>query len=330
MIQHPGILALLAASLIISGMLSYAGWFGIRIARAWDLSSGSERQLTLERRTYLIATIVHYVLLFQILSLFLYLYTADDLHPLFTGAMCAAGTLHVNQYGYATLGMKVFNCLLAGSWLIINHADTKGYDYPLIRPKYLLLAVLALLVLLESVLQLAYFLNLNGETITSCCGSLFGSGRPTVAGELASLPHGVMRPLFFISIAATFCCGIWLYLKQSGGYLYAFSSGISWIISIISIISFIGLYYYELPTHHCPFCILQKEYGYVGYLLYATLFGAVTSGIGIGILMPFRRIPSLAHYLPRLQQHLTLFSLLCYLLFTLTVTYRMLTSALRL
>jgi len=41
----------------------------------------------------------------------------------------------------------------------------------------------------------------------------------------------------------------------------------------MAILSFISVYFYELPTHHCPFCILQKEYGYVGYPLYLTLFG---------------------------------------------------------
>ena len=33
---------------------------------------------------------------FQLASLFLFIYTADHLHPLFVGAMCAAGTLYVN------------------------------------------------------------------------------------------------------------------------------------------------------------------------------------------------------------------------------------------
>ena len=131
MIQHPAILALMTASLIISGLLLYAGWFAIQILKNWDLASGSELQLQLERRTYLIATIMSYALLFQIISLFLYLYTADGLHILFTGAMCAAGTLQVNSYGYPALILKLINCLLAGCWLIVNHTDTRGYDYPL-------------------------------------------------------------------------------------------------------------------------------------------------------------------------------------------------------
>ena len=330
MIQHPAILALMTASLIISGLLLYAGWFGIQILRNWDLASGSELQLQLERRTYLIATIMSYALLFQTISLFLYLYTADALHILFTGAMCAAGTLQVNSYGYPTLIMKLTNCLLAGSWLIINHADTKGYDYPLIKPKYLMLLGLVLLVLTETVLQFNYFLHLKGDMITSCCGSLFGSDKPSIAGELAGLPHRIMQPLFFGTMFMLFCCGIRLYLKGTGGYLYAVVSTLAFTVCLASLISFIGLYYYELPTHHCPFCILQKEYGYIGYLLYATLLGGMISGSSIGLLMPFGKSPSLAPYLPRLRQRLILLSLSCYLLFTVLVSYRMLTTDFRL
>jgi hypothetical protein len=35
---------------------------------------------------------------------------------------------------------------------------------------------------------------------------------------------------------------------------------------------FFGTYIYELPTHHCPFCMLQKEYNYIGYIIYIFLF----------------------------------------------------------
>jgi len=71
MIQHPAILALTVASLLTGLMLIYAGWYGTRILEKWDLQSGSELQLDLERRTYLISVILSYALLFQIGSLFL-------------------------------------------------------------------------------------------------------------------------------------------------------------------------------------------------------------------------------------------------------------------
>ena len=330
MMQHPAIMALLITSLIICAMMLYASWYGRQILGKWDLSSGSELQLTLERRTYLISTILSYALLFQILSLFLYIFTADDLHILFTGAMCAAGTLNVNSYGYPTLILKLVNCILAGVWLIINYADTRGYDYPLIKAKYILLGILALLVLLETLLMFKYFSLLKGDVITSCCGSLFSSDKPSIAGDIAGLPHSIMQPVFFAAMGATLVCGLVFLWNGRGGYLFPLISSLTFVIAAASLISFIALYYYELPTHHCPFCILQKEYGYAGYVLYAALLGGAVTGIGAGVLMPFRRCASLAQVVPSLQRKLVMVTVLLYLLFALLVSYRMLSTDFRL
>jgi hypothetical protein len=60
-------------------MLGYSVYEGVRIIRHWDIDSGSEYQLDLERRTYLISTLMAYAMGFQLLSLFLFIYTADTL-----------------------------------------------------------------------------------------------------------------------------------------------------------------------------------------------------------------------------------------------------------
>ncbi len=330
MIQHPGILALLTTALLNSLMLVYASWHGIRILRSWDLASGSELQMALERRTYLITTILGYALFFQILSLFLFIYTADDLHTLFSGAMCAAGSLQVNRFGYPTLVLKTLNCLLAGIWLLINHADNKGYDYPLIRPKYLMLSLLTLLILLESGLLISYVLQLKGDLITSCCGSLFSAEHPGITGEIAGLPVRIMVPWFTISLIAAISSCCLFVLTGRGGYGVAITSGIFLVTALAAIISFISLYFYELPTHHCPFCILQKEYHGIGYPLYAALLGSSITGISVGFLMPARRIASLAPVLTDLQRRLALISLVLLLAFSGIVGYRILTTSFRL
>ncbi|MBE0558281.1 MAG: hypothetical protein IH628_13700, partial [Proteobacteria bacterium] len=91
----------------------------------------------------------------------------------------------------------------------------------------------------------------------------------------------------------------------------------------VSFISFISLYFYELPTHHCPFCVLQREYGYIGYLLYATLLAGVVSGLGVGVLTPFAGIRSLAGTLPSTQKRLTAVCLVAYFLFAGVSIFRM-------
>jgi hypothetical protein len=330
MMLHPSIMALFLSSLLISLMTLYAACYGILILRRWDIASGSELQLALERRTYLISTIIGYFLVFQLVSLFLFIQTADSICHLFIGAMCAVGTLTVNGFGYPTLLLKVITFILAGLWLILNHADNLGYDYPLIRAKFLLLLITAPFVLAETVAQGSYFLGLRPDIITSCCGSLFSHGSTGIASDILALPSIPMKIAYYGCFLMTFAAGARFYLNGKGGYLVALLSGLSFVVSIASVISFISLYFCEMPSHHCPFCLLQKEYGYVGYPLYGlTLLGTVT-GLGVGLLQPYRNKASLQKILPAVQQKLAAVSVISFFIFTAIVTWQMLFSSFKL
>ena len=219
MILHPAILALLSGSLLTGFILLSALLFSVRILARWDITSGSEYQLILERRTYLISTILNYAFAFQIFSLFLYIYTADNMHELFTGAMCAAGSLHVNSYGYPVLLLKIVNLMFAGTWLILNYADVRGYDYPLIRIKYALLLFMVPCVLLETVLQFLYFGNLHPDIITSCCGSLFSQEQSGIAADIVGLPFKPAMFAFYGVNCATIVSGCYFCLRVNASTL---------------------------------------------------------------------------------------------------------------
>ena len=330
MILDPNILALLVSSLLISMMTIHAACHGVLILRRWDLADGSEQQLALERRTYLISAMVGYFLAFQLVSLFLFIRTADSICHLFVGAMCAVGALTVNGFGYPTLLLKVVTCILAGLWLILNHTDNQGYDYPLIKAKYLLLLIMAPVILAETVTQGIYFLGLRPDIITSCCGSLFSQASRGIASEMAALPGVPAMIFFYAGMVVTWITGGWLFLTGKGGYLFAGICGITFAVSIISIISFISLYIYEMPSHHCPFCLLQKEYGYVGYPLYLLLLSGTVTGLGVGLIQPFREKESLRHVIPVLQRNLAAVSVGSWCLLTTIVTWRILFSDFRL
>ena len=326
MILHPAIIALLVSSCMISFLTLYADYYGILIIRKWDIRSGSGNQLELERRTYLISTILAYVFGFQLFSLFLYVYTADSLCTLFTGAMCAVGTLQVNSYGFPVLLLKLANFVLAGFWLIVNYADNRGYDYPLIRIKYAFLALLTPFIVAETVLQALYFLGLHADIITSCCGSLFSDSGSGITSSMSSVPPSLMKIIFFVTMATALGASVLFYRTGKGAYFHGLVSAVLLPVALVSLISFIGPYIYELPMHHCPFCVLRKEYGYVGYPLYLTLLSGAVSGMGVGILMPFRKRTSLVDVIPALQKKLALFSFVCYALFAIIVLYRIFTS----
>ena len=175
MIVNPAIIALIGGSLLTVGFAVYACAWGVEILRHWNLASGSSRQLELERRTHLISTIMAWLLSLEIFSLFLFIYTADHLHPMFVGAMCAAGSLHVNAFGYPTLVVKIASVLACGVWLIVNHCDNRAENCPLIRFKYRMLVGITAVIIVAALLQMAYLKRLNAHVITSCCGTLFSS-----------------------------------------------------------------------------------------------------------------------------------------------------------
>ncbi|MEI7702979.1 MAG: hypothetical protein WCK73_00120 [Deltaproteobacteria bacterium] len=304
MILHPSVLALVGSALLVGALLVYSAFWGARIVQSWDLSSGSELQLALERRTHLISTLLGYVLVFGLASLFLFVFTADSLAPLFTGAMCAAGSLHASRYGYPTLLLQIGGFALAAIWLIVNRADSLGYDYPLVRFKYRFLLALTPVLLAETALRAAYFLDLKPEVITSCCGSLFGSGGRGFGSDLAGLPPSLAGGVFVALLLGANGARMVFRISGRGGWLLGALSALSLPVGLAAVVSWLSPYVYELPTHHCPFCLLQGEYHWIGYPLYAALLGGSLTGAGVGVLMPFRSIPSLDVELPAYQRRL--------------------------
>lgn len=311
----PPILALLFASSLLALMLAAAAGFAVQLLRRWDLASGSPAQIALERRTYLMATLVGLVLVLQPFTLALFVYNADRMAPLFTGAMCAVGTLSVNPWGFPDLYARLAVFFLAAAWLILDHLDNQGWDYPLIRRKYALLLVLAPAALVEAGLAWAYFLNLRPDVITSCCGSLFGDSGKGVSSDLAALTPETAMAVFWGTLAVTGLAGVHFLVRGRGGRLYGTLALASFPVALAGVVAFLSLYIYEHPHHHCPFCLLQAEHGHAGWWLYPPLFLASVAGLGVALTAPQVRFPSLAAAAPALARRLTTISLTGFALF---------------
>ncbi len=326
MMLNPAIIALLLGSALVCAYAAYASITGIQILRWWDMESGSEQQLMLERKTYLVSTILSFVLAFELFSLLLFIHTADSIHGLFVGAMCAAGSLNVNDYGYPTLVLKIVNFFLCGIWMVMNHTDNKGYDYPLIRAKYKLLLALTALLALEGLLQASYFAEMEPDVITSCCGTLFSEDAQGFAADMAAIPPYTAKILLFSGMLLLLRIGLHACITGEGARLYSLLAGSMTALSVAAVVSVICLYYYELPTHHCPFCLLQKEYDYVGYPLYLTLFIGGILGTSAGVISGFRGCASLKSVIPGLQKRLCLVSMIAFLIFSMVAAYPMVFS----
>lgn len=349
MLFQPAIIALLLASAVSVAMLAAAAPFAWDLVRHWDISSGSERQLRLERRTYLMSTLLTFVFISQLAALLLFVFNADKMAVMFVGAMCAVGTLNVNAFGFPALIAQIVVFFLAAAWLVVNHADSRAYDYPLVRVKYRLLLGILPFVILAFVLQLEYFLNLKADVITSCCGSLFSGDAQTLAGDVAALSPRQALPLFYGALAlavgsAVFHAASHRPLSQGGsspgsllfkvpatkgakqtaragsGYFVAAFSAIAFAVALIGILSFVSLYVYQHPHHHCPFCLLKPEYDYQGYWLYVPLFTATAAGLGVGAVQPFARVASLADIVPGIAYRLSWIAAGGYIMFATVAT----------
>jgi hypothetical protein len=291
MILNPWVISMYVGILGMALLYSYALTISAQIVRYWDINSMEEGQLILERKAYLSSTIIQYGLGIEIVSIVLFYMTLESMAEVIPGAMCATGALKANIYGFPALFLKMAVAFVCAVWIIIHHVDTKLEDFHLTRFKYRCLFVLAPLLLCDLTLQFLYFLNLDPNVITSCCGVVFEIEGEGFGSSMASLPPETMMLTFFISIPILLSMGYFLATKKSaiGYYLYSLFGLILFVISILGIISFVAPYIYEMPTLHCPFNIMRREYHYIGYLLYAFLF----------IASFFSLVPGLSEFLKR-------------------------------
>ncbi|MFO7578501.1 MAG: hypothetical protein R6W66_12325 [Pelovirga sp.] len=320
MILHPGIIALLFGSFIVLLLMLRAGVVALEILWRWDSASSSAVQLRLERRTWLVSTLLNYAFAFQIFSLFLFIFTADDIHRLFIGAMCATGALNANLVGWLVLLLKVGMLFAAGIWLAVNHLDQCTEDTPLVRRKYVWLLLLIPVVLLDLLLQWEYFRGLRPQMITSCCGSLFSSSGEGVMSSLTGLAPLPAAALFFGTVLLYLLLLITTMVRRAIflRYLLFVAALLLFFAGMLGLVSFLSLYIYQMPGHHCPFDMLQGHYGFIGYPIYAGLFLATLAAMLPGICHPLARgSTSLTRELERCEKlwlRLALFGVLLFLL----------------
>ncbi|MEZ5841613.1 MAG: hypothetical protein R3D02_14710 [Hyphomicrobiales bacterium] len=328
MIFQAPILALLLVSALSGATLLWAAGFGVRVLRQWDLESGSRAQLELERRTHLVSTLLAFVMAVELFALLLFVFNADRMAVMFVGAMCAVGTLNVNAWGFPALYLKIAVFFAASLWLIVDAADSRGRDYPMIRFKYGLVILIAPLVLAAGAAELAYFLGLKADVITSCCSKLFTPQKAGLAAEMSGFDEKAALMLLGGAFAALALAAALWWKSRRFAALYSIASAFLFVAGLTAIVSTVSLYVYEHPNHHCPFCLLKAEYGYYGYLLYVPLFAATAMGIAPGVLSLYEKTESLALAIPGLMRRLVAGSLALYAVFGVVVIATIATSRL--
>ena len=264
LLSNEVIIYLFAQSLIfVFSILAF--YFSLLILKKWDFDSSSSLQYKLEKRSYLVILIISFTMIAKILLLPYFVYALDNLSNIVPGAMCAAGIVTANEYGQISLFLKIFVIFFVCVWLIVNSLDLKAKTYPYTKKKYYLYTLIFFLIAIEIALDFLYFSNIPTTEPVVCCSTIYGLSSAT-----NHIPFNLDIKFMLIIFYLIFALLVLLNTQKSTILSFVFSV-LFLYISYYSVTYFFSTYIYELPTHQCPFCMLQKEYNFIGYFLWASL-----------------------------------------------------------
>jgi len=258
---------------------SVAFYNSARILLFYDTNATTPLQYKLEKESYLVATIIKFIFYIKIPLFIFFIFTLNKISTILPGAMCAAGVVNATEYGTALLILKILNLYLFGFWIVLNQQDMRSREHKYMKLKFFVFVFAYLLLVIEIVSQIVMFLSIDVKSVVDCCGAIFSTTDGTYMAQILSI-----KPLYMLSLFY----GIFMFILFSylikNRYLFSFFNLLFLIVSLMSLISFFGTYIYELPSHHCPFCLLQKDYNYIGYILYVLLFLGTFYGVVVGFI----------------------------------------------
>jgi len=276
----------------------------VGLLRRWNFDRFTTEQFTLENRSYLVMTIIFFVILLKVVLLPYFIYTIDKLSDLVPGAMCAAGVIKANAYGNPLLALKIIILFLSGMWISVNSIDIKAKDYPYLKVKSWFFLLIFLFLSVEFFLDIAYFTHIGTTNPVSCCSVIFGQ-----TGGVNGLPLGLDIPKLLILFYLLFVL-VFLTVLSGLALMSIVVAILFGVVAYYAVVYFFGTYIYALPTHICPFCMLQDHYYYVGYLVWGLLMLGVFLTIDRAVMQYFFKQSS--NNLKRISLLLlSLFVLLC-------------------
>lgn len=264
----PEVSSSLFIELLLLAILSVAFLYTLIILKNYNSELMSAYQYQLEKRSYLVVTIVWVALLIKMVLLPFFTHTLNELSNSIPGAMCAAGVVSANEYGGVLLVFKIFLILLISLWMLINTQDARSRSRKYFKKKMLFFVAIYVVFVVEIILEILFLTALSTENPVRCCSAIYvqtDNSNP-LPFNMTTLELIVLFYLLFVSIIVA------AYKKRSLPlFLLSF---VFLYIAYYAIVYFFSTYVYELPSHQCPFCLMQAEYYYVGYAIFASLFVA--------------------------------------------------------
>ncbi len=267
MLLNPEIITNLLLDTLFVFLGGIAFVVSIKVVLFWDLHVNDTNQFRLQKNSYLTSTIAKYILLIKIPLVLFFIHTLDSLAPLINGAMCGVGVLDTSTFGNILMVLKVLNIYLFSFWIVLNIEDYKHPYLPYTKIKSLFFIIIYLFLVTEVYFEYRYFLAVDPKQVVDCCGVIFSASSQNLMGVLLSIDHTYLYEGFYLILGILVISYI-----ANWRVVYAILSVVFIPVALISLIGYFGTYIYELPTHHCPFCLMQGDYDYIGYFLYTALF----------------------------------------------------------
>ncbi|MDY6971451.1 MAG: hypothetical protein SV775_03880 [Thermodesulfobacteriota bacterium] len=264
---------------------------GLQVWNRWDINSEAEEQYRLEKRVYLIITVLSLGFFLRLLMIPLWFWTLHSMIKSIPGAMCLVGVHNISApLSYIASTLKLVLPALYGYWLILNLLDRRIAAQPFMKQKLMFLIPLGLLILAETVLDVSFFFSAPPRQV-SCCTSLFDIPREGV-------PHIVTEStwtwvvVFYVLAVFTLAEIVYFIIAQkrsaSTGKGKWFGKKSLMLCETLGIIFLFGVFllalhtrisplFLGLPFHHCVFCLGQE--------VWDALFCFCMIFIGLGLLL---------------------------------------------
>ncbi len=263
------VIFLLISQILSVLLLGFGTLRAIETIRLWNAQATDARQLLLERRDSLISVLVKYILIFQIIGFFLFIYFINNYLPtLLSGAMCAYGTLDANFYGYPLLYTKIAALFIYLVFIFLNRLDSAEPSFPLMPEKYYYLLPAFAVLLADSYLFIQYINHVQPEIVTTCCSlsfSLAGQSQTDIFAADTSIMLGL-----FWGVAIILLILLLFYKKRF--FIHLALSLIFIFLAVFVVKNHFVRFIYGIPSHACLFDMLFDEYNFVGYVLFGALF----------------------------------------------------------
>ena len=272
------IIVFLFTQIILLSLLTISFFYSLSIIKNWDYSKTTQEQYKLEKRSYLVILIISFTMIIKIFLMPYFAYSIDILSHIIPGAMCAAGVIGANEYGQPLLTFKVVLLFFIGIWMILNTLDLKEKTYPYTKKKFYFFILIFIFVVIETIVDILYLTNISTQEPVLCCSVIFGA-----SSTGSQIPFNLNIPMLLVLFYLLYFLSIFVNI-QKNPYLNIIVNILFIYIGYYAVTYFFGTYVYQLPTHQCPFCMLQHEYFYIGYFIWGSLFLGVFFAFAYSVL----------------------------------------------